>query len=237
MVVALALIGAACADDDEDTAAATDATGSDDNGTADIAAFCDARVQLEREFNADQPNVEAVTALLEDLEASAPSDLAGNASGLAQVLATAAESGGDPTEDPAFGENIAPIDEFALGECGYETVEVTGVDYAFEGLPETIPAGTTGFRFTNDGAEPHVLVLFRYNEGETAELTDLLAFPEEELAQHLTFVGATFAEPGSAGFAELEPGHYAAICPIPVGGAEDGPPHSMEGMSAEFEVT
>ncbi|MGH9110702.1 MAG: hypothetical protein ACRDZN_00110 [Acidimicrobiales bacterium] len=138
-----------------------------------------------------------------------------------------------------FGENIGPIDEFALGDCGYDTVDVSGVDYAFEGIPETTPAGTTGFRFTNDGTEPHEMVIFRVNDGVTGSLEELLAAPEEDAGQNLTFAGAAFAEPGQWGatFADLEPGRYAAVCFVPVGGAEDGPPHFMQGMSGEFEVT
>jgi hypothetical protein len=244
-VVALALAGAAAAcggDDDDDTAAAdgeaTETTAAAGAEAGDTAAFCDARVQLEEEFNADEPDAEAVATLAGDLQAAAPDDLAGNAEALAGILTTAAESGSDPTEDPAFTENIQPIDEVALAECGYEVVEVTAVDYRFDGLPETLEAGTVGFKMTNEGAEPHVMLLFRYNDGDTTTLDELLAMPEDEAGQHVTMAGAAFAEPGEwgAGFAELEPGRYAAVCPIPMGGTDSGPPHFMEGMATEFEV-
>lgn len=239
MVVALALLGAACGDDDS---AATDDAGSDGSGAgaaADTAAFCDARVQLEQQFNADQPDVEAITGLLQDLETTAPADLSANATGLADALAGAAQSGSDPTEDPAFGENIAPIDEFTLGECGYDEVDVTAVDYRFEGLPETVDAGTVGFKLTNEGTEPHVLILYRFNDGDTMALGDVLALPEDQMVQHGSVAAAAFAEAGGwgASFAELEPGRYGAFCPIPVGGAEEGAPHFTQGMTAEFEVT
>jgi hypothetical protein len=241
VVAALALIGGACGDDDDDSAAdepADETTTTEAAADGDTAAFCASRVQLEQAFNAEQPDVEAVTALLGDLQASAPADIAGNVTGLSDALAQAAESGADPTEDPAFGENIGPIDEFSLSDCGYETVEVTGVDYAFEGVPDTVQAGTVGFKLTNEGAEPHEMVIFRINDGVTAPLEELLALPEEEVGQSITFAGAAFAGPGGwgASFAELEAGRYAAACFVPVGGAEDGPPHFMEGMTAEFEV-
>ena len=32
------------------------------------------------------------------------------------------------------------------------------------------------------------------------------------------------------------PGEYAMVCFIPVGGAEDGPPHFTQGMVQEFIV-
>jgi hypothetical protein len=36
---------------------------------------------------------------------------------------------------------------------------------------------------------------------------------------------------------DLEPGQYVAVCFIPVGGGEDGPPHFTSGMLAEFEAS
>jgi hypothetical protein len=253
-VVALALLGAACGDDDDDAeadSAAVDTEQSSDTaeaggsagdtgsqGDGDTAAFCDARAQLEEEFNQQPPDPAAVTAAIDDLEAAAPTDLAEAAGGLGEILAASAESGQDPVEDPAFAGHLAPIDEFVLAECGFETVEVSGVDYAFEGVPESVPAGQTAFSFTNDGAEPHEMVIFRRAEGETRAPEELFALPEEEIFTALTFAGAAQAEPGqtSLTITDLEPGAYVATCFVPTGGAEDGPPHFMQGMTAEFEV-
>jgi hypothetical protein len=242
-VVALALIGTACGDDDDDTAAddlsgGTETT-ADTAAGGETAAFCDARVGLEQAFAGQPPDVQAITGMLDDLQAAAPTDLAASVEGLSTVLTAAAESGTDPAQDPAFVENLHPVDEFALGECGYDTVDVTGLDYSFEGLPETIEAGTvTALKLTNEGAEPHVIVVFKINEGDDITLDELLALPEDQVAQHATFAFAASAEPGTwgASFVELEPGRYAAFCPIPVGG-ESGPPHFMEGMADEFQVS
>lgn len=226
-VTALALTAAACGDDDE-------------AGSSDTTAFCDARIELEQQFTTEgEPDVERITALVDQLQASASGDLATNVDGLATALASAAESGSDPIEDPAFGENIGPIDDFALTECGHPTVDVTGVDYAFDGLPESVSAGVTGFRFTNEGAEPHEMVLFRLDDSLTEPVVDLFASDDEGLEESMSLAGATFAESGqsSALFADLAPGRYAAVCFIPVGGGDDGPPHFTEGMIAEFEVS
>ena len=240
-VVALALIGTACGDDDDDTAADDVSGGTETTETAagsETAAFCDARVGLERAFAEQPPDVQAITGMLDDLQAAAPTDLAASVEGLSTVLTAAAESGADPAQDPAFAENVQPVDEFALGECGYDTVDVTGLDYSFEGLPETMEAGTTALKLTNEGTEPHVIVAFKINEGDDITLDELLALPEDQVAQHATFAFAASAEPGTwgASFVELEPGRYAAFCPIPVGG-ESGPPHFMEGMADEFQVS
>ena len=118
--------------------------------------------------------------LLEDMEASAPDAVAANAAGLADALASAAESGTDPSEDPAFGENISPIDEYVVNECAYEIVEAA-VEYAFEGLPETVPAGVTGLILNNDVAEPHEMIVFRVNDGVTGSPEELFAAPEDQI--------------------------------------------------------
>ncbi len=45
-------------------------------------------------------------------------------------------------------------------------VAVHATDYAYQGVPGTLPAGETRFSFTNDSkAESHELSLFRINDG------------------------------------------------------------------------
>ena len=82
------------------------------------------------------------------------------------------------------------------------------------------------------------MVMFRKADGETRSFEELFALPEEEAGDAVTFTAATFSPIGETTYAvaDLEPGQYAAVCFIPVGGAEDGPPHFTEGMLAEFEV-
>lgn len=238
----LALVAGACGDDDDETTAGDTADGSTETDTGstgdDTAAFCQARIELERAFGSEHPDVDAVMALLEDMETSAPDAVAANAAGLADVLATSAESGTDPSEDPAFGENISPIDEYVVNDCGYEIVEVGAIEYAFEGLPETVPAGVTGLVLNNDGAEPHEMIVFRVNDGVTGTPEELFAAPEDQIEQNLTFAGAAVAQPGASGvtFPQLDPGRHVVVCFIPVGGGEDGPPHFVHGMVGGFEV-
>jgi len=251
-VVTLSLVAAACGDDDDDDAATDDTpaesadsadtadSGSDTTAAAggDSAAFCQAGVDLEAQFGAEEPDVAAVTGILEDFEAAAPADLVENVSGLSGALATAAESGGDPAEDPAFDENLAPIDEYVLAECGFETIDVTASEYAFEGIPATVPAGTVAFSFTNGGSEAHELIMFKRADGEERPIDELLALPEDQMFSALSFAGAAQAEPGktTASIPTLDPGKYIGVCFLPTGGVEDAPPHFMAGMTAEFEV-
>ena len=105
------------------------------------------------------------------------------------------------------------------------TVEVGGVEYAFTGLPTSLPAGTE-LGFTNSGAEVHELVLLRIADETTETLEELLAMEaegrdpmEEGLVE---FIGGAplFAAPGTTaeGTLPLErEGRYIALCFIPQG--------------------
>lgn len=145
---------------------------------------------------------------------------------------------------------------------GGDSLEITGVDYAFEGVPETVEAGTQ-LTFTNaSDVEFHELIMFRIPEGEDRPLAELLALPDEEAQEAVGApVGVSVAMPGEDGqvvegelIAE-EPGRYVLLCFIPVGAdpeafaeamqnpsageppqVEGGPPHVTEGMYAEFTV-
>ena len=147
--------------------------------------------------------------------------------------------------------------------AGGETVEVTAIDYEFEGLPDTVEAGTT-FTMINDSAEEaHEMVAILLPDDETRSVEDLLALPEEELGE-LAQTEPSFvlvAGPGDAAMAVLgdgtlsAAGRYLLACFIPVGadpeeflgaaegtGAEGppevagGPPHFTEGMFGEVTV-
>lgn len=143
-----------------------------------------------------------------------------------------------------------------------EVVEVTAIDYGYEGLPSTIEAGSQ-LTLTNASAnEIHELVAFRLDDGDTRSIEDLVALPPEEL---LGLVGpepamVLLAPPGGDQIAAVgdgtvtEPGRYAVICVIPTGAdpveyleasaeseggppeVDGGPPHITQGMFAEFVV-
>ena len=99
------------------------------------------------------------------------------------------------------------------------TITVTGVDYAFEGVPTSVPAGTS-FSFTNAGTELHELVVMRKNEGVTESFQEILALPEEEGITKVTVLGGVVAGPGESAPAPVpvsEVGEYVVICFIPQG--------------------
>lgn len=145
----------------------------------------------------------------------------------------------------------------------HDPVAVTAVDFDFQDLPRSIPAGT---RLTLRNAAPselHELVAFRLDDDEQRSVQELLALPPAELGQLL---GAApprtvlLAPPGGEQVAAVgdgtldEPGRYLVMCSIPTGvdpavylaaAAESngeqpqvagGPPHFVQGMAAELIV-
>src|SRR5690606_12188029 len=135
----------------------------------------------------------------------------------------------------------AVADAYFAGCDTVAELDVQGVDYGFEGLPSQVEAGRVALRFTNatEHDEPHELLLFRLNDGVTESIEDLLALPEDEPFSMITPVAGVFVDaPGNeaAALVDLVPGRYGAVCFIPIGGGEDGPPHFTGGMLAELEV-
>lgn len=173
--------------------------------------------------------------------------------GMAGMLTLAGCGGGD--EETASSGDASQTEAMATDgpDAAGETVEVTGVEYEFEGLPATMSSGTE-LTFTNGGEEAHELVLLKIADDEERSAQELLALPQEE-AQTLTQMkGVAVAPPGGDGrvvegaLVVDEPGRYMAICFIPVGTTEmpegppeegeapGGPPHFTRGMFAEVSV-
>ena len=179
---------------------------------------------------------------------------------------------------------LAAITALTLGACGDDaaddeadstttteaaaagTVEITAVDYGFQGLPDSVEAGTQ-FTFKNSStAELHEFLAFRIPDEEKRTVAEIAALPPEE-AGKIFGAGppatALLAAPGGAQVNGLgdgtlaEAGRYAIVCFIPTGADPDlylkavadakgqepnyegpgGPPHVTKGMFAEVSVT
>ena len=139
-------------------------------------------------------------------------------------------------------------------------ITVNAIDYAFEDLPATVPAGTKlAFHNTSDVELHELVVLGPIPAEETRSVEELLALPEDELPP-IEPVMVALAPPGEDGMFVVgdgtvtAPGRYAVICAIPVGAdpeefmaaaqesssgppaVEGGPPHFTQGMFAELIV-
>jgi len=208
------------------------AAGEPDAATAE---FCQARVDAEKAFGHEDQ--EAAQDALQRLQDNAPDEIATEVATLANLLA---EKGPDAFEDPAGAAAAGTADTWALDHCGFERVDVTGVDYEFKGIPKELPSGVVAFNFTNQAKdEDHEMVIFRVNDGVHASAKKLLSTPEKKVQKKVTFVGAAQAPPGESQVTlpELESGRYVVACFVNTGGKKHGEPHWMRGMYDTFTVS
>ena len=258
-VAAATIVGAfgACGDDDEDTTAGdrststtasseTEASTTSTEAEAAAAAFCEPALGVYDipvpEEESGEPVKEYATKLAaayEEIIPSLPEEAKADAQSFADQVAEVVETGDPGDLSPGLD---AATSAAVIESCGVESFDVTMVDYGFEGIPDTIPAGPSAFAFENTGKEQHEFILLRKKDGVTESVEELLALPEEEAMTKATFVNAGFAPAGGDGtlIAKLEPGDYVYACFIPVGtvgeAEGDGPPHAIEGMAGEFTV-
>jgi uncharacterized cupredoxin-like copper-binding protein len=130
---------------------------------------------------------------------------------------------------------------------GSSVVAVHAVDFAYQGVPSTLPAGETRISFTNDGkGEGHEMTLFRINDGVTESFDQILAEDEAEANKQapppppkMTFFAATGSDPGQSAkmdlIGNLPAGRYGMACFIS-SGDDANATHYKKGMKAEFTV-
>jgi hypothetical protein len=142
-------------------------------------------------------------------------------------------------QDPSVAEAQKELGQLLFEGCDGTRLEVTGVDYAFRGLPEKVDGGPVNIAFTDGGTEEHELMVVKLNPGENLTLDQVLELPPEEAFAHVTPVGVTWGAPGETSYTamDLEPGTYFALCNIPIGGGEQGAPHHTAGMKQAFVVS
>ena len=159
----------------------------------------------------------------------------------------------DTTPATSTPSPAGPIDD------GVVTVELS--DYAFDGLPEAVPAGTKLAVENISSTELHEIVALRIADTEQRSAAELMALPEDELRAAAGPMPATvlLAAPGGRQVAAVgdgtlaEPGRYLLLCSIPTGAdpaeyiqaasesagppvVPGGPPHFVNGMFAELTV-
>jgi len=129
---------------------------------------------------------------------------------------------------------------FAKGTAGSvsaakaRVVHVTAEDFKFD-APDEIPAGLVEFRFLNKGPALHHMTVLKLNGGKTVDdLRAALANPGPPPSWIKEIGGPNAVDPGLEGNAtmRLEPGNYALICFVDIG----GPPHFTKGMLRGLRV-
>jgi hypothetical protein len=250
---------AACADDDGDGDASSDATEATD---ASAEEFCDNFAAINRlasqqgggEEGEGEPEPGATTTTspeeaeleeqLQQAAENAPEELKADVEEVSKEVREPSEQ--VPPE--AFFTSLTNIGDWAADNCGWQNVTLTAKEYEFTGMPEEVEAGTILVKFENQGAELHEAAFFSINEGVTESVEELLQLPEEEATSKVAETGAAYALPAGTYYTtvELEEGRHGIVCFVPQGltlealqsGQEpDGAPHFMEGMHTEFEVT
>lgn len=262
---ALVLGFAACGDDDEDADASASGSGSGTEQTTttagdvggeqaaggDTETFCSSLiefnnavsdVELDEESTPEDATAvgEQLKPIWDEMTANAPDEVATSVDELAPTIDALVEGDAAAFSSDETFETYSALVEDAVEACDMPTAEVTAVEYAYEGLPATMEAGSAFVNLTNDGAEEHEIFIFKLPEGEAGSAEELLAGLDPDTDEPPgEFAGVTFAPPGesSGTLVELTPGRYLALCSIPVGGGEDGPPHFSEGMHGEFSVS
>lgn len=213
----------------------------------EFAEYCAASAAMEE---ADGP---PTTETIEELVSLMSDDIVDQG----QIVLDAFEANdgdvGAVFSDPAVGEAIGAIEAWEAENCGTgdgededdgdleaadgaEVIPVTGVDFEFRGVPESVSAGPLAFEFTNDGDAIHEAVLFAL-DGKTvddviADATAAFEADEEDLGE----LGFAFAPPGGDARyinADLEAGEYVLICFIP---GPEGKAHHELGMQQTFTV-
>ena len=194
LVLAATMVGCGSDDDSGDTASGA----TQRSAAADPAEFCEAAVDAEAAVISGPPidfetaTPEEIQAALEEfgaqvepqlaaVEDSAPEEIADDVTTLTGQIREVLSTGDDTLfEQPEYTEADAAIDEYMLAECGYEQLEATGVDYEYEGIPDTSPAGVVAITFHERGrgartrsASPGSTTTSRMS------VEELLALPEE----------------------------------------------------------
>jgi hypothetical protein len=249
---------AACGSDDEGGNDSTAAETTAAEEEVDPAEFCEASVDLESAFSMGPPIDETtppeeqqaaleqfgadVEPMLAEVEDTAPEEISEDVTSAAGTVREALSTGDlSALDSPEFQQADDNIDEYMLAECGYEQIEATGVDYEYEGLPDTVPAGVVAVTLINEGEELHEIGIARINDDVTEPVEQLLTLPQDQVFSKLELKGVTVVEPGASEttFIRMDEGRYGAACFIPEGTTSMempgmGAPHFTMGMVAEF---
>jgi hypothetical protein len=133
---------------------------------------------------------------------------------------------------------------------------ITATDYEYQGVPETVPSGTTIKLVNASTSEFHSAYIIRLPDGDERTREELAAISAQDLLPHFgpgrgVMQVAIYARPGESqywtdlgGSRVRAPGRYVIMCFIPVGAdpaeMEEqvpwGPPQQTEGVPRHDQV-
>jgi hypothetical protein len=222
--------------------------------TPEVTAFCDsankadkAIAKLESGGKPKQKDLQAAETALAGAESTAPPEIAPQLQAVVAATRAMIQSGGGDVEDPNFEQNFNALQQYRYNSCGYQQLDATGIEYEFQGLPKTLPAGNVAIRFTDNGGEFHELEVLRVKSKDSAK--KIAGLSEKELAKKTEAVGGTFAAQGQTTYTVADmskPGRYVVICHLPVGSTSEqaieeaakkhAKSHAQKGMYATITV-
>lgn len=242
--LALAFSAAACGSSGSSSGASATKSSADTTGT-----FCDTYLKIDHvagAANTDSPEGAkklgtAITPDVQTLQSNTPDALTKPVAVLAKGVAAAAGGKSAALQSDGFQQASNQTEAWMHANCNYQNIDVTGVDYKYNGLPATVKAGKTSLAFKNATSmkEMHMALVVKPKKGVTQTLDQLLALPQDQVESKVDVVASPVSPPGktSGALLDLTPGTYFVLCPLPVGGKNDGAPHFTKGMSATFTVS
>ena len=225
---------------------------SEPHAATDIAGACAALVRLDAVpqpgHGPDAPSAEenkqfgqAALPLVTEAMGKGDDQLAESLAVLKPIAEAAANQGTPIPDDETVMAALAGYHGWAHSRCGFQNVDVTAIDYQYQGFPATLKAGPTSIAMKNASTkgEFHVALIVRPKDPAVATVEQLLAIPLPELESAVDMIGSAAAPPGANGgvLLDLKPGRYFMVCPVPIGGDEQsGDMHMTHGMAVAFEV-
>jgi hypothetical protein len=263
VVVVLAVVGGLVASglgvfdgDDEAAPRLVDSPGTTQPAPTAEPAFCDGMAALDLAL-AQSPDDPAVyPAFVADTLAPAVAAVRGAepervAAGVERLLtAVEASAAGDDSgfDDPAYAAAQGEVYAFLAGACGYQALDVTAVDHAYQGMPAQLPPGRSVLMLHNESkaGEFHEIALVKLLPEVTMPLAEFVALPDEQAAALIdpaSYGLGAYAGPGEVGgsVVDLTPGRWVYACFVPSGTTDPavegtGEPHVALGMSGELVV-
>ncbi|HEY7071834.1 MAG TPA: hypothetical protein VH479_17040 [Acidimicrobiales bacterium] len=251
-------LGACSGGGDDDSSSDTTEPGHGTTETSaaedvDIQTFCQGFTAIDKAFFQMPNGADALDAFVaanitpnvEPTLANAPPELAGSV----QVLLDGLDQAITTSDFTVFGtpDYVAAqtkVYRKLADTCGLASLHTVAIDYSYQGIPATLPAGTTVVTIDNESAagEFHELTIARINDGVTDSAEQILAMSEADAGARVTLTASASAEVGEVGGAtiDLVPGRYMYACFVAMGstGAQEGTgePHYSAGMFGEFTV-